>query len=161
MTHLIYCSDVFNIYLVISNESMWEKPSKIAKWTLIIGAIAIIIASVIITYVYVKNIPKIAITESNVEVLATLSSIFASITALVFVDIIRSESWKKFKYGKFTSIIMVLLLIIAIYLLFGASSIGITSSNLSINNTILLMYGSVETCVIILVILLPIYTYYS
>ena len=135
--------------------------SKIAKWTLIIGAIAIIIASVIITYVYVKNIPKIAITESNVEVLATLSSIFASITALVFVDIIRSESWKKFKYGKFTSIIMVLLLIIAIYLLFGASSIGITSSNLSINNTILLMYGSVETCVIILVILLPIYTYYS
>ena len=50
---------------------MWEKPSEIAKYTLIIGAIAVIVASIIITYTYVKGISRIASAESNVEVLAT------------------------------------------------------------------------------------------
>jgi hypothetical protein len=140
---------------------MWEKPSEIAKYTLIIGAMAVIVASIIITYTYVKGISRIASAESNVEVLATLASIFVSITALVFVDIIRSESWKRFKYGKVTSVIMVLLLISAVYFLFGASSTGIISSTSAIQNTILFMYGSIEMCVIILIILLPIYTYFS
>ena len=140
---------------------MWEKPSEIAKYTLIIGAMAVIVASIIITYTYVKGISRIASAESNVEVLATLASIFVSITALVFVDIIRSESWKRFKYGKVTSVIMVLLLILTIYLLFGAGSTGIISSTSAIQNTILFMYGSIEMCVIILIILLPIYTYFS
>ncbi len=140
---------------------MWEKPSEIAKYTLIIGAMAVIVASIIITYTYVKGISRIASAESNVEVLATLASIFVSITALVFVDIIRSESWKRFKYGKVTSVIMVLLLILTIYLLFGAGSTGIISSTSAIQNTILFMYSSIVMCVIILIILLPIYTYFS
>ncbi len=140
---------------------MWKKPSKIAKWTLIIGAIVVIVASILITYTYFKGISTIASTESNVVVLATLASIFVSITALVFVDIIRSEPWKRFKYSKVISVIMVLLVILAVYLLFGASSTGIISSNYAIHNTILFMYSSIEICVIVLVILLPIYTYFS
>ncbi len=140
---------------------MWEKPSKIAIWALIITAAAVIIASGIITYAFIENIPKIAITESNVEVLATLASIFVSITVLVFVDVIRSELWKRFKYGKYTSVIMSIFLILAIFFLFGAGSTGVIGSSFGIHNTILFMYSSIETCVIILVILLPIYTYYS
>ncbi len=140
---------------------MWEKPSKIAKGTLIIGAIVVIVASIIITCTYFKDIPRITSTESNVAVLATLASIFVSITALIFVDIIKSESWKRFKYNKVTSIIIVLILILAVFLLFGASSTGIISSTFAIQNTILLMYSSIEICVIVLVILLLIYTYFS
>ena len=97
---------------------MWEKPNNTTKSVFIIFAIAVIFATIILSYIYVSDISKLNFTESNVEVLATLASIFVSITVLIFVDIIRSESWKRFKYYKFISIFMVLILISIVFLLF-------------------------------------------
>ena len=140
---------------------MEEKPGKITKGVLILIASIIIFLTIIISYAYIANISKIKATESNVEVIATLASIFVSITILIFVNIIRSEPWKKFRYNKFTSIIMVLLLMVAIFFLFGAGSTGIISSSLSMHDTILFIYSSISICAIILTILLPTYTYFS
>ncbi len=140
---------------------MWEKPNNTTKSVFIIFAIAVIFATIILSYIYVSDISKLNFTESNVEVLATLASIFVSITVLIFVDIIRSESWKRFKYYKFISIFMVLILISIVFLLFGASSISIINSKFAIQHTILLMYYSIELCMDFLTILLLIYTYFS
>ena len=130
---------------------------KIAIWALILVAIAVILAIIVLTSVYDINLSKITSTESNIEVLATLASIFVSITILIFVDIIRSEPWKKFKYNKITSIFIFLALIVAVYLLFGAGSTGIISSTSSMQSTILFMYNSISLCAVILIVLLLIY----
>lgn len=143
-----------------------EKKPNIATFVPILATCAfVILVSLVIlyiiwvTYFYSTNISEITSTESNIEVLATLASIFVSITILVFVDIIRSESWKKLKWNKPISKIMVLLLILAIYLLFGAGSTGIISSTLGMQSTITLMYISISMCAVILTILLSIFVY--
>ena len=139
-----------------SNKAFWHI---LANYAFFIFVSLVILYIIGITYFYSTNISQITSTESNIEVLATLASIFVSITILVFVDIIRSESWKKLKWNKPISKIMVLLLILAVYLLFGAGSTDIISSNSGMQSTITFIYISISMCVVILTILLYIFVY--
>ena len=133
--------------------------SILANCAFIILVSLVILYIIWVTYFYSTNISKITSTESNIEVLATLASIFVSITILVFVDIIRSESWKKLKWNKPISKSIALLLILTIYLLFGAGSTGIISSNSGMQSTITFIYISISMCAVILTILLSIFVY--
>ena len=133
--------------------------SILANYAFVILVLLVSLYIILITYFYSTNISEIASTESNIEVLATLASIFVSITILVFVDIIRSESWKKLKWNKPISKSIALLLILTIYLLFGAGSTGIISSNSGMQSTITFIYISISMCAVILTILLSIFVY--
>ena len=57
--------------------------SILANYAFVILVLLVILYIILITYFYSTNISEIASTESNIEVLATLASIFVSITILV------------------------------------------------------------------------------
>lgn len=133
--------------------------SKTEKWLLGGIAIELIIGIVIIAFVYSTYVESISTSELNLEVLAILSSILIPITFLIFIEITRDESWRNFKYNKRISVVIVLLLFAALYLVFTATSIGIINKTTNITNAVKLLYYSLSLCAIILTTLLTIYVY--
>ena len=132
-----------------------NKNYSIPLFVLVVVAIAVIVSVILISLVYSAIMSKITSAGSDLQTLTIFGSIFIPLTVLVFVDIIKSESWKEFRFNKIVSIIVGIFLLLAVYLLF-------TGASLSINNvqqSVPIIYSAISLSVVILAILLPFYIY--
>ncbi len=132
-----------------------NKNYSIPHFVLLVVAIAIIISVVLISWVYSTVMPKITSAGSDLQTLTIFGSIFIPLTFLVFVDIIKSESWKELRFNKIGSIIVGIFLLLALYLLFAGASLSIINAQQSVVS----LYLAISISVVILASLFPIYIY--
>ena len=122
----------------------------------VVVAIQVISSVIYISYIYSSAImSKITSAGSDLQTLTIFGSIFIPLTVLVFVDIIKSESWKELRFNKIVSIIVGIVLLLAVFFLFTGASLSINNTQQSVN----MLYRAISISVVILAILLAIYIY--
>ena len=132
-----------------------NKNYSIPNFVLQVVATAIIISVGAGSLIYSIVISKITSAGLDLQTLTIFGSILIPLTFLVFVDIIKSESWKEFKFNKIVSIIGGIFLLLALDLLFIGASLSIINAQQSVS----FLYVAISISVVILVGLLPIYIY--
>ena len=133
-----------------------NKNYRIPIFILVVVAIQVISSVIYISYIYSSAImSKITSAGSDLQTLTIFGSIFIPLTVLVFVDIIKSESWKELRFNKIVSIIVGIVLLLAVFFLFTGASLSINNTQQSVN----MLYRAISISVVILAILLAIYIY--
>ncbi|MEM3423647.1 MAG: hypothetical protein QXE51_03695 [Nitrososphaeria archaeon] len=128
------------------------KGSGILEFVLGIVTISVIIAVIVLSYAFLAVISKITFAELDLQTIAIISSIFIPLTFLVFIDVIKTEQWKKANHNMIPILIFILL-VAALYLLFGGAVLSIVNPLQSVSMIII----AISLSVIILVILLAIF----
>ncbi|MEM3504522.1 MAG: hypothetical protein QW134_09935 [Nitrososphaeria archaeon] len=125
----------------------------IPESVLIMVVISVIISVVVISYAYISVISKITSAGSDLQNMVIFGSILIPLTVLVFIDLIKTEQWKKIKSSKYISIFLGILLMFAFYFIFIGASLSLVSPLQSVS----IMYAAVSLSVIVLAALVSIF----